>query len=187
MLKDLPKSLIEAAKALKVDVKSNSHSSNLRKREKEIAASHEANVKEETEVTEALKGNQHKIDADKDGKIEKSDFATLRKKKMKEGYVSDAQRKAVWAARNDKGVKEELEVSEAAKSDAQQRAAGAALATQQGKYDGGKKGGAINRMSMMKKKDLVKLAKKKETNEEVQFSDEELARIQEIINGTTDK
>jgi K+/H+ antiporter YhaU regulatory subunit KhtT len=48
---------------------------------------------------------------------------------MKEGYVSDAQRKAVWAARNDK----------------------------------------------------------KEANEEVQFSDEELARIQEIINGTTDK
>jgi len=187
MLKDLPKSLIEAAKALKVDVKSNSHSSNLRKREKEIAASHDANVKEEVEqldekevvftgspkhtskkadeykklgykvksmkkhtsgsfgdnsekhtykmvreeenIDEALKGNQHKIDADKDGKIEKSDFAALRKKKMKEGYVSDAQRKAVWAARNDK----------------------------------------------------------KEANEEVQFSDEELARIQEIINGTTDK
>ena len=55
---------------------------------------------------------------------------------------------------------------EEAKSDAQQRAAGAALATQRGEYEGGKKGGAINRMALMKTKDLVKLAKKKkETNE----------------------
>jgi len=56
--------------------------------------------------------------------------------------------------------------NEAAKSDAQQRAAGAALATQRGEYAGGKKGGAINRMALMKKKELIKLAtKKKETNE----------------------
>jgi len=130
MINDLPKSLIEAAKALKVDVKKNSHEANLRKREKEIAGSHKANVKEEAEIDEELKGNQHKIDADKDGKIEKSDFAKLRKRKMKEGYVSDAQRKAVWASRDDE-------------------------------------------------------KKKKKTNEEVHFSDEELARIQEIIG--TDK
>jgi len=82
MINDLPKSLIEAAKALKVDVKKNSHEANLRKREKEISASHKANVKEEAEqVDEALKGNQHKLDADKDGKIEKSDFEKLRAKK----------------------------------------------------------------------------------------------------------
>ena len=48
----------------------------------------------------------------------------------------------------------------------QQKAAGAALATQRGEYAGGKKGGAINRMALMKKKELIKLAtKKKETNE----------------------
>jgi hypothetical protein len=41
----------------------------------------------------------------------------------------------------------------------QQRAAKAALATQSGEYDAGKKGGAINRMALMKLKDLKKLAK----------------------------
>ena len=42
-------------------------------------------------VGEALKGNQSKIDADNDGKIEKSDLAALRagkKKKMKESTVT---------------------------------------------------------------------------------------------------
>jgi len=54
-------------------------------------------------------------------------------------------------------------------SSKQQKAAGAALATQRGEYEGGKKGGAINRMALMKTKDLVKLAKKKkEANEAVQ-------------------
>ena len=85
MINDLPKSLIEAAKALKVDVKKNSHETNLRKREKEIAASHKANVKEEIEqVDEALKGNQHKIDANKNGKIDKQDFKILKSKKTNE-------------------------------------------------------------------------------------------------------
>lgn len=41
----------------------------------------------------------------------------------------------------------------------QQRTAKAALATQSGEYDAGKKGGAINRMALMKPKDLKKLAK----------------------------
>ena len=59
---------------------------------------------------------------------------------------------------------------EEAKSDAQQRAAGAALATQRGEYEGGKKGGAINRMALMKTKDLVKLAKKKKEVNEVVVS-----------------
>lgn len=36
------------------------------------------------EVKEALKGKQGKLDADKDGKLEKSDFAALRAKKVKE-------------------------------------------------------------------------------------------------------
>jgi hypothetical protein len=59
---------------------------------------------------------------------------------------------------------------EEAKSDAQQRAAGAALATQRGEYEGGKKGGAINRMALMKTKDLIKLAKKKKEVNEVVVS-----------------
>jgi hypothetical protein len=54
----------------------------------------------------------------------------------------------------------------------QQKAAGAALATQRGEYAGGKKGGAINRMSLMKTKDLVKIARGKKTNEEVEQVDE---------------
>ena len=54
----------------------------------------------------------------------------------------------------------------------QQKAAGAALATQRGEYAGGKKGGAVNRMSLMKTKDLVKLARGKKTNEEVEQIDE---------------
>lgn len=38
---------------------------------------------------EALKGNQHKIDVDKDGKVEGEDLAKLRAKKMKEEIVSE--------------------------------------------------------------------------------------------------
>lgn len=54
----------------------------------------------------------------------------------------------------------------------QQKAAGAALATQRGEYAGGKKGGAVNRMSMMKTKDLVKLARNKPVKEEAEQVDE---------------
>jgi hypothetical protein len=54
----------------------------------------------------------------------------------------------------------------------QQKAAGAALATQRGEYAGGKKGGAVNRMALMKTKDLVKIARGKKTNEEVEQVDE---------------
>jgi len=49
-------------------------------------------------------------------------------------------------------------VAEKAVSKAQQRAAGAALATRRGEYDGGKKGGAINAMSTMSDKDLEDMA-----------------------------
>lgn len=41
----------------------------------------DAFAKKHTKTTEALKGGQKKLDADKDGKIEKSDFAKLRAKK----------------------------------------------------------------------------------------------------------
>jgi hypothetical protein len=52
----------------------------------------------------------------------------------------------------------------------QQRAAGAALATQRGEYEGGKKGGAINRMALMKTKDLVKIARNKQEKSKVNES-----------------
>jgi hypothetical protein len=52
-------------------------------------------------------------------------------------------------------------IMEAAKSKAQQKAAGAALATQRGENDRGVKGGAVNRMALMKASDLVKIAKTK--------------------------
>jgi hypothetical protein len=54
----------------------------------------------------------------------------------------------------------------------QQKAAGAALATQRGEYAGGKKGGAVNRMALMKTKDLVKLARGKNVKEEAEQVDE---------------
>ena len=82
-------------------------------------------------VNEVLKGGQKKLDKNHNGKLDGEDFKKLRG---------------------------ENEVDEVAASKTQQRAAGAALATQRGEYDGGKKGGAINRMSAMKPSDLMKIA-----------------------------
>jgi hypothetical protein len=76
---------------------------------------------------EELVGNQHKLDKNKNGKLDADDFKKLRSTKEEksckeekackeedemEGYVSHAQRKAVWASRNEKGVKEETELDE---------------------------------------------------------------------------
>lgn len=78
----------------------------------------------------ALKEEVEKIDANKNGKIDAHDFKKLRGEQaekcpecgkmhekgeceMDEKYVSDAQRKAVWASKNEKGVKEEVELDEA--------------------------------------------------------------------------
>ena len=82
-------------------------------------------------VNEALKGGQVKIDKNHNGKIDGQDFKMLRK---------------------------EENIDEKSVSKAQQHAAGAALATQRGEYDGGKKGGAINRMASMKTSELRKFA-----------------------------
>ena len=49
-----------------------------------------------------LKGNQHKIDKNKDGKISKADFDMMNKKGAPK-YKSDAQRKAVHASKADGG------------------------------------------------------------------------------------
>ena len=62
---------------------------------------------------EELKGNQHKLDHNKNGKLDADDFKKLRGENKdcdyeKESFVSHAQRKAVWASKNEKGVKEEV-------------------------------------------------------------------------------
>ena len=67
--------------------------------------------------------------------------------------VGSIHRFKVSSSLPDQEMKEEV-----AASKTQQRAAGAALATQRGEYDGGKKGGAINRMAAMKPSDLMKIA-----------------------------
>ena len=85
--------------------------------------------------------------------------------------ANPAQQAAIAIAMKKAGKKPKTEeaMDEATK---QQKAAGAALATQRGDYAGGKKGGAVNRMALMKTKDLVKLARNKKTNEEVEQVDE---------------
>lgn len=57
---------------------------------------------------EELHPNQVKLDKNKNGKLDADDFKKLRKEEDQadESYVSNAQRKAVWASKNEKGVKE---------------------------------------------------------------------------------
>jgi len=107
-------------------------------------------------VNEVLKGGQKKLDKNNNGKIDGDDFKKLRG---------------------------ENEVDEVAASMTQQRAAGAALATQRGEYDGGKKGGAINRMSAMKPSDLMKIAGTKKN--ELPMRKEEAEQVDELSKSTT--
>ena len=46
-------------------------------------------VKKEKNIKEELKGNQHKIDANKNGKIDGDDFKMLKKNKVKENFEGD--------------------------------------------------------------------------------------------------
>jgi len=101
-------------------------------------------------VKEALHPNQKKLDKNKNGKLDKDDFEKLRGEEAE--HVDEAQTP-------------------------QQKAAKAALATQRGEYDAGKKGGAINRMALMKKKDLQKIAKGKTKKEEVEHIEEGLYHV----------
>jgi hypothetical protein len=127
-------------------------------------------------VNEALHPNQKKLDvAEPKGKLDAADFKKLRKeenvdeddkhfekqsKKMQDAINLHLRKgksyaDAVKAAKVH--VKEEV-LDEKAVSQAQQKAAGAALATQRGEYAGGKKGGAVNRMALMKAGELRKIA-----------------------------
>ena len=51
-------------------------------------------VKEEAEIEEELKGNQHKLDKNKNGKLDKHDFKLLRKEENMEESVFDWKNKA---------------------------------------------------------------------------------------------
>lgn len=78
--------------------------------------------------------------------------------------VKDREAHSKLAFKRAQGVKKaisklgEESLDEKAVSQAQQKAAGAALATQRGEYAGGKKGGAVNRMALMKASELRKIA-----------------------------
>jgi hypothetical protein len=106
-------------------------------------------------VSEALKGGQVKIDKNHNGKIDGQDFKMLRK---------------------------EENIDEKSVSKAQQHAAGAALATQRGEYDGGKKGGAINRMASMKTSELRKFAGTK--TKSLPTHKEEVEQVDELSKAT---
>ena len=106
-------------------------------------------------VSEALKGGQVKIDKNHNGKIDGQDFKMLRK---------------------------EENIDEKSVSKAQQHAAGAALATQRGEYDGGKKGGAINRMASMKTSELRKFAGTKTKG--LPTHKEEVEQVDELSKAT---
>jgi hypothetical protein len=83
----------------------------------------------------------------------------------------------------DRQQHEEVEqVDEKAVSKAQQHAAGAALATQRGEYDGGKKGGAINRMASMKTSELRKFAGTK--TKDLPTHKEEVEQVDELSKKT---
>jgi len=83
----------------------------------------------------------------------------------------------------DRQQHEEVEqVDEKSVSKAQQHAAGAALATQRGEYDGGKKGGAINRMASMKTSELRKFAGTK--TKSLPTHKEEVEQVDELSKAT---
>jgi len=130
---------------------------------------------------EELKGNQTKIDKNHNGKIDGQDFKMLRKeeeaidekrglwdnihakqKRIKAGSGERMRKPGSEGSPSNKDLRvsrtEETNLDEKSVSKAQQHAAGAALATQRGEYDGGKKGGAINRMASMKTSELRKFA-----------------------------
>lgn len=127
-------------------------------------------------VKEALHPNQKKLDKNKNGKLDADDFKKLRGEGAKPDFldIDKGGNKKEPMKQAAKQANEEAEqVDEKVVSQAQQKAARAALATQRGEYDAGKKGGAINRMALMKKKDLQKIAKGKTKKEEVAEADEQ--------------
>jgi hypothetical protein len=98
--------------------------------------------------------------------VSKAKAAILKKNpKLQDKKYSDAfdKKPTVTNLSHERKVQKEEALDEKAVSQAQQKAAGAALATQRGEYAGGKKGGAVNRMALMKASELRKIAATKRT------------------------
>jgi len=115
-------------------------------------------------ITEALKGNQHKIDANHNGKIDGPDFKILKGKKKVEEEVEEL---------------DERDAGNKAKKDAAVAAVGAANKdekhlTTKGTGIRGSVADKIRGREVTSGKDRMK--------EEVEFSEAELARIEEIAN-----
>ena len=105
-------------------------------------------------MKEALVGGQVKLDKNRNGKLDATDFKSIRKNKT---------------------------VAEVAVSKAQQHAAGAALAARSGSLLlGGKKGGAIASMASMKTSELRKLAGTSTKN--LPMHKEEVEQVDEAVN-----
>lgn len=109
-----------------------------------------------------VKGGSHlQHDADR-RRVQLDKVAQQRRDQQEKERQRQQQQREKEAAARQKEAERALKpgsVKEAkAVSQAQQKAAGAALATQRGEYAGGVKGGAVNRMALMKRKDLEKIA-----------------------------
>jgi hypothetical protein len=111
-----------------------------------------------------IKGGSHlqhdadrrRVQLDKMAQVRRNQQEKERERAQKEREKAAIERQKE-AQKAIKKTNEELEEAKAV-SQAQQKAAGAALATQRGEYAGGKKGGAVNRMALMKRSELEKIA-----------------------------
>jgi len=123
--------------------------------------------------------------------VSKAKAAILKKNpKLQDKKYSDAfdKKPTVTNLSHERKVQKEEALDEKAVSQAQQKAAGAALATQRGEYAGGKKGGAVNRMALMKASELRKIAATKRTGLPMRKEETELdeADSYSIKNTKTD-
>lgn len=129
----------------------------------DAAKAAKVHVKEEVEIEEGFVVRYNNPKSEKHGSEKHFDDQVAAKKHATRGNLIDkVGGKYTVHKTNEKGhdVKEEA-LDEKAVSQAQQKAAGAALATQRGEYAGGKKGGAVNRMALMKRAELKKIASTK--------------------------
>jgi hypothetical protein len=189
-----------------VPVKANSTSANLRKREKEISGSHKANVHKEEAVAEALKGGQKKLDKNHNGKLDGQDFKMIRKEETvpfegpydkkspakDKNVAKNAARKAMKKIKTSMdrvktggSVKEEVEqvdeVSKATLASYSQKAAKQVKGNQSADPDKLRK--RTNREQGIKQAYNKNYGYKTKVpaTEEVQFSPEELERIEAIV------
>lgn len=127
-------------------------------------------------ANEELTDKQKKLDHNKNGKIDGEDLAKLRSKQ--EGFASDAQRKAVWASKNEKKMKEEVEeIDELSKKTLGSYVKKASFNAAQAAYQAGGSNGNIAKLSphmdkLNKRTAGVNKATDKLTKEEVEIEEE---------------